>query len=239
VPVTLLLTFMCAVPPLAFAQLPSPSPQPAGGKKADGKADKAADKKADKGGRTEKPCSCQEIVDYAKVVQKKFDAFKRITRSKKRFKSYGDFRVEFQKQMGWTQSWSEGKGGLSATDDEKLTALQQCRKEHCDWICDVSIYGVHEKYHPWFDHNYMVESFFIDWALDKVSGGYEHAMDRYIASELGAHDVELQFLQENIRQMQNKEKCEGLSGTPSESELENRFRVSRTRMTNYVRSWQR
>lgn len=224
VSVTWLLPLICAALSLAFAPLaPLPTPEP--------------EKKPK---RVERPCGCKEIEEYAKVVQKKFDAFKRITRKKMRFKTYPDFRAQFEIEMGWNQSWSEGKGGLAATDEEKKTALEKCRQEHCDWICDVSIWGVHEKYHPWFDHNQMPESVVIEWALDKTAGGHEHGMARYIQSELGAHDLEIRFLNENLSKMREKDNvCEGLSGTPSDDDLEKLFKVSRFRMTNFIRSWQR
>jgi hypothetical protein len=225
VSVTLLLPLMFGGLSLGFAPLPPPPWWPL--------------EQPEKKERKEKRCTCQEIRDYAKTVENKLNAYKRITRKKMHFKTYGDYRAQFEIEMGWTQSWSEGKGGLAATDSEKETALQACRKEHCDWICDVSIWGVHEKYHPWFDHSQMPESVVIEGILDAVSGGRERAMDHYIAGELGAHDLELRFLQDNLRQAQDRDKCEGLQGTPSDSELEARFRVSRTRMTNYIRSWQK
>jgi len=240
VSVTWLLPLILAVLSLAFAPLaaqpsspqpsaPQPAPQPSA-------PPPPADSK--KAGRQAKPCSCQEITDYEKVVQRKANAYQRIKVSKKRFSTYGDYRAEFDRQMGWTHSWSEGKGG-GATASERETALQACRREHCDWICDVSIYGVHEAYHDWFDSKYKPESLVVNWVLDKTFGGYEQQLDHHITSELGAHDAELEFLHENMRQMQDRGTCEGLRGTPSDRELQDRFRLSRGRVSNFIRSWQR
>jgi hypothetical protein len=229
------------------------NPARAGGQKATADLAKAAL------AATKHPCSCNELTKYWARVNKEGQVYRDLFAEHRHFDSFSELNAEFGVRMGWINIRSIGKGGAEATDDQKKAARSQCEADgHCDWICDVSINGVHEKYHDWFDAQASEFHLLGREILDRTETALRTAAqipfnshtrwrktDDKIKSEIGAHDAESRFLQDTIVKAIADGKCEGpqstnlldpsaLLGTPSAAERDKRFDDTRSRLKSFL-----
>jgi len=162
-------------------------------------------------GRFAKPCTCDDLRKRLTEVKKEGEIHKDLYKEGARFDSFADLNAEVGVRMGWTNVYSIGKGGAGATETEKQDATEKClSKGTCDWICKVSINGVHEKYHDWWDVKGVSTPHVISRAIGDTTESGERLRGKMgptqwrktrdkIRSEIGAHDVEAQFLRDTIQ----------------------------------------
>jgi len=199
-------------------------------------------------GRFAKPCTCDDLKKRLTEVKKEGEIHKDLYKEGARFDSFADLNAEVGVRMGWTNVYSIGKGGAGATETEKQDATEKClSKGTCDWICKVSINGVHEKYHDWWDVKGVSTPHVISRAIGDTTESGERLRGKMgptqwrktrdkIRSEIGAHDVEAQFLRDTIQDAQRDNKCKGIDASPLQKELEDRFERARIHAEDYVRS---
>jgi hypothetical protein len=197
-----------------------------------------------------KPCTCEDLKARLAETKKEGEIYKDLYKEGTRFDTFADINAEVATRMGWINVYSIGKGGSEATETDRRTAVQKClAKGTCDWICIVAINNVHEKYHDWWDVKgvsipHLISRSVLDnnESAERLRGKtgptiWRKSRDK-IRSEIGAHDLEAQFLRDTIQDAMRDDKCKGIDASPLQKELDSRFERARDRTEDYLRSIQ-
>jgi hypothetical protein len=195
-------------------------------------------------------CTCDDLEARRALVDKEEAIYRDLHSEGDRWDSVAELNSEVGRRMGWTSTHSIGKGGGTATTQERKTAREQCLADgYCDWICDVSINGVHEQFHDWFDVQFDLSHLISRTILDhaqsylQTSGQvpfhfgptrWRYAADK-ILSEIAAHVVEKRFLEETIEQERAAGKCKAVDASPLKDELNQRFMAGRARLELFLK----
>lgn len=183
-------------------------------------------------------CTCDEIREYLKTVEKKGDCYKKAYAAGRStpYNSVAELTAYMETCMGWVKgsAVSEGKPG-TATQEEQEEAADACKAAHCDWICRESIRNVHEKYHEWFDaHERMM---LVTLIFRGLTGSGKQAMQREnILGEIGAHDAEAQYLRDRIAEAEKKGECSNVRKTVDQTERDRRIQEAQERVKKYLES---
>ena len=184
-------------------------------------------------------CSCDELRDYLKTVEQKEDCYKKafVAGRKTPFKSQAAVRSFMETCMGWDvgSAVSEGKPE-TATEEEKKQADDACKAAHCEWICRVSVRGVHEQYHVWYDKNERMWAVTLVFRYGVWGKGTEAMQQENIVGEIGAHDAEAQFLRDRIAEAEKKGDCSNVRQTIDPAERDKRIREAHERVKKYLDS---
>ena len=137
---------------------------------------------------------------------------------------------------------------LITASGSKKTARNQCLADgHCHFICAISIDHVHEKYHDWLDKQWGFARSFMRTLIDASRSTHVyrqpgnmsvkrtiHVSDK-ILSEIGAHEVEAEFLRNTIDKARSDGKCDGIQGTPSDEEVQKLIDGARSRINKFLK----
>jgi hypothetical protein len=198
-----------------------------------------------------KPCTCDDLKARLAETKKEGEIYKDLYKEGTRFDSFADLNAEVGERMGWINIYSVGKGGSEATEADRQSATQKCLATGtCDWICIVAINNVHEKYHDWWDVKGVSTPHVVSRAIGDTTQSWKRGVQGKLGptqwrktrdkmrSEIGAHDLEAQFLRDTIQDAMRDNKCKGIDASPLQKELEDRFERARDRTEDYVRSIQ-
>jgi hypothetical protein len=182
-------------------------------------------------------CSCEEIREYLKTVEKKLDCYKKASaKAKDAILFTQKDTIPFMEScMGWTSgsAVSEGKPE-SAPLEERNAAQGKCKQNHCDWICEASIERVHEKAHSYFDRNHRMH------VLVLLGHGLllaPTAMEREnIDGEIFAHQAEATFLYAQLGELERNGKCANPVKSGDQGEKDRRNKEAEEWLEKYLES---
>jgi hypothetical protein len=134
--------------------------------------------------------------------------------------------------MGWTNMYNIGSAGDS-TPEKQQTDREKCDAEHCEWICRVSVYGVHEPMHDWYDQVVKVSEHLL---LLNATIGRQGVliMRNFIVKEIASHDAEVRFLKDTIAEAEKDGKCDHIRRTVDKKEMDLRWELGLRRAQKYV-----
>ena len=206
------------------------------------------------------PCTCEDLQRRLDEVIEQEQVYEDLAKERKRFDNYDQLRDEIGRRLGQNLVVI-GKGGGAATGQEIENAKSECRaKGYCTWICDVSLMGVHEKFHDWYDLKgtpwwHLVSRTIGDFAetYTQWSGGNPmlflpprresrpppnrpNLIRDKIYSEIGAHTLEKNFLRDVIEEAHRNNECKGIQASPSKEELDARFDAAKARIEDFLRT---
>jgi hypothetical protein len=188
--------------------------------------------------RAVKACTCDELRSYLKTVEKKEDCYKKIYEAgrTKPLTTGKETNAAVETCMGWTPGSAVSEGKPSTADPQaQQQAEDECKAAHCDWICNVSINEVHEKYHEWYDANERMYA--VTLLLRAVVGSGKGAMQQENdLGEIGAHDAEAQLLRDRIQDAEKNGQCSNVQGTVYPAERERRIKEAADRVKKYLDS---
>jgi len=170
------------------------------------------------------PCTCDDLRARLDEAERMRDAYARAYRGNRlRFNS--DLTAYIEKEMGWNEGSAKPQAkpeDATTSQEERKQARANCK--YCAWICDVSMQKVHEGYHTWFKNQY--EDFVYTGTIlgDLLYITQKNFVRTKELSEVGAHQAEATFLRETLSEMERRGLCEGLQGTPSLAEKEDRWK---------------
>jgi hypothetical protein len=188
----------------------------------------------------EGPCTCDEIEHYLKRDVERKESCYRQAYDVGRAQPMGNqdaLNGFVETCMGWRAGSAEshGKSG-AASPAEKRSAYDKCRRARCQWICDVAVECVHEKYHDYFkERSGSLEDLLL--ALDVIgSWSASPAIQDLALDEIGAHAAEAQFLRDRLEEARRKGKCADVTGSVQKPEADFRFLQAFGRARRYVDS---
>jgi hypothetical protein len=178
------------------------------------------------------------VRSYLQTVEKKEDCYKKIyVAGRTRPATSGkETNAAVEACMGWAAGSAVSEGKPSTADAQaQQQAEDACKAAHCDWICNVSIRGVHEKYHEWFDANERM--FAVTLLLRAAVGSGKGAMQQENdLGEIGAHDAEAQLLRDRIAEAEKKGECSDVHGSVDSAERDRRIKEASDRVKKYLDS---
>lgn len=183
---------------------------------------------------------------YLDVVERKHDCYQQLYRQGQSAPFVGgeaQVKAALESCMGWVpgSAVSEGKPE-TATQQEQADAREQCRMEHCTWICAQAIESVHEKFHPWFDANVRMQigvAFWVavfDVGMNARESGLARMQQENILGEIGSHDAEARFVREALEEAEKSGDCTNVWKTVGAKERDERIRDANDRARRYVDS---
>lgn len=152
--------------------------------------------------------------------------------------------------MGWTTMYNIGSSGETgagqvqqnapaeeAPQEKKLTDREKCDRTYCEWICRVSVYGVHEPFHDWFRENQKMNAGLLVAAWVVGTQG-PVALSDLIVNEIAAHKSEVQFLEDTLEEYERRGKCDRIDKTISKEEFDFRTQQALARAKRFTESEQ-
>lgn len=204
------------------------------------------------------PCTCEDLQRRLDEVIEQGNVYEDLAKERKRFDNYDQLRAEIGRRLG-KNLVVIGKGGGAATGQEIENAKSECKaKGYCTWICDVSVMGVHEKFHDWYDQKGMpwwhlasrtIGDFAETYDLWFPPGTYlpprresrpapnrPNLMRDKIYGEIGAHALEKEFLRDTLDEARRNDECKGIQASPSQEELDARFDAAKARIEDFLKT---